>query len=150
MRIALRLMPMGTGVDERDRGAAAKRARRARRAILRYERHHEPLLTPRDFLHRMLRHGGLTVVVLALSLGGGALGYRVTEGMSWLDAFLNASMILTGMGPVSTLVTDAGKLFATGYAIFSGVVFLAAVGFLLAPVFHRFLHRFHLAEDDDS
>lgn len=141
---------MGTGGDERKRGAAARQPRRGQQTILRYERRHEPLLAPRAFLHRLLRHGGLTVVVLALSLGGGALGYRLTEGMSWLDAFLNASMILTGMGPVNVLATDAGKLFATGYAIFSGVVFLAAVGFLLAPVFHRFLHRFHLSEDDDS
>lgn len=133
---------------------AAQRARAARpkrpRSAWSYERRHEPLLGTREFLLRMARHGGLTVAVLALSLGGGALGYRWTEGMSWLDAFLNAAMILTGMGPVAELATDAGKLFATGYAIFSGVVFLAAVGLLLAPLLHRVLHRFHLDEDGDS
>lgn len=121
-----------------------------RRSILRYERRHEPLLGRREFWLRLLRHGGLVVAVLALSLAGGALGYRSTEGMPWLDAFLNAAMILSGMGPVTVLATDAGKLFATGYALFSGVVFLVAVGLLLAPVLHRVLHRFHLGADDES
>ena len=148
---------MGKGVDERERGGAAKRPRRSAagsgsgaRALLRYERRREPLLGRREFLLRLLRHGGLAIAVLALSLAGGAAGYRYTEGMPWLDAFLNAAMILSGMGPVSPLATGAGKLFATLYSIFSGVVFLVAVGLLLAPVLHRVLHRFHLDEADDS
>ncbi|MCY2925510.1 MAG: hypothetical protein NT031_08730 [Planctomycetota bacterium] len=72
------------------------------------------------------------------------VGYHGTEGLSWLDSFLNASMILAGMGPVDTLRTDGGKLFAGLYAIFSGVVFLTMCAVLLAPVIHRFLHRTHL------
>jgi hypothetical protein len=96
----------------------------------------------------MIGHGALAAVVLGVSLGAGAVGYRWTEGMGWLDAFLNASMILSGMGPVDSLKTDGGKLFATIYAIFSGVIFLGVVGVVLAPVLHRMLHRFHL--DDDA
>ena len=141
---------MGGGGGRRTGGGAGHRPGRAARALLRYDRHHEPLLGTREFLVRLLRHGGLAAAVLALSLYGGALGYRLTEGMSWLDAFLNAAMILAGMGPVTELATAGGKLFATFYALFSGVVFLVAVGLLLAPALHRILHRFHLEEGDDS
>jgi len=81
---------------------------------------------------------------VAGSLALGMLGYRGAEGLSWLDAFLNAAMILTGMGPVSEMHTTAGKMFAGCYALFSGVAFLTAVAVLFAPLFHRFLHRFHL------
>lgn len=71
-------------------------------------------------------------------------GYHATEGLSWIDALLNASMILGGMGPVSEIRTTAGKLFASAYALFSGVLFLAVAGVLLAPLVHRMLHRLHL------
>jgi hypothetical protein len=81
-------------------------------------------------------------------LGIGVVGYRATEGMPWLDALLNASMILGGMGPVSELHTVAGKLFASAYALFSGVAFLATVGILVAPVAHRLFHHLHLEESD--
>jgi hypothetical protein len=81
------------------------------------------------------------------SLGIGMAGYHFLESLSWLDSLLNASMILGGMGPVNPLQTAAGKIFASFYALYSGVVLLAAVGILVAPIFHRFLHRFHLAED---
>ena len=77
-------------------------------------------------------------------------GYHFLEGLSWLDALLNASMILSGMGQVTTLQTTAGKLFASFYALFSGVAFLTTVGVLLAPVFHRFLHKFHLEFDSEA
>jgi hypothetical protein len=80
----------------------------------------------------------------------GILGYRVLEGMSWIDAILNAAMILGGMGPVDTLHTDIGKLFASLYALFSGIVFLVAVGVLIAPVLHRFLHQFHLETEKEK
>jgi hypothetical protein len=83
-----------------------------------------------------------------MSLAIGILGYRLTEHMSWLDALLNASMILGGMGPVATPQTTAGKWFASFYALFSGVVFLVAVGVLIAPVFHRFLHAMQVAPED--
>ena len=79
----------------------------------------------------------------------GILGYHYIARLSWIDALLNASMILTGMGPVATLTDTPSKLFASAYALFSGVVFLSAVSIVLAPVFHRILHKFHLDEEDE-
>lgn len=97
---------------------------------------------------------GRSVVAFAVLVGGslavGAIGYHALAELGWVDAILNASMILTGMGPVSPLPTDAAKLFASCYALFSGVVFLVACGIVLAPVVHRFLHRFHLDGDDEE
>ena len=74
----------------------------------------------------------------------GVLGYHGIAGLSWIDSVLNASMILTGMGPVAAMTTTSSKLFASGYALFSGVVFLSSIGLVLAPLFHRILHKFHL------
>ena len=85
--------------------------------------------------------------MLAISLGIGVFGYHFFEGLSWIDSLLNVSMILGGMGPVNQLQTTAGKLVASFYALFSGVVFIAAMGVLAAPIFHRFLHHFHLADE---
>ena len=85
-------------------------------------------------------------MVIALALGIGMVGYRTFEGMSWVDAFVNAAMILSGMGPVSSLQTNGGKIFAGCYALFSGLAFIAILGIIFAPVFHRFLHRFHVEE----
>ena len=98
----------------------------------------------------MARYLALSSAIILFSLGIGVLGYHVTEGLSWLDSLLNASMILGGMGPVDPIRTDAGKLFASFYALFSGMVLLVAVGVLIAPVFHRFLHRFHLEIDEKA
>jgi hypothetical protein len=86
-------------------------------------------------------------LLVAVSWFIGILGYHIFESMSWLDSTLNAAMILGGMGPVNSLSTDAGKLFASFYALFSGIVFLVSVGVLLAPIIHRLLHQFHLQED---
>ena len=83
-------------------------------------------------------------MILLLSIGIGTVGYHVFGNLKWLDSFLNASMILTGMGPVDKMETDGGKVFSALYALFSGVAFLTFVGVLFAPVYHRFLHRFHL------
>jgi hypothetical protein len=80
----------------------------------------------------------------------GAVGYHITEGLSWIDALFNAAMILTGMGPASELHTDSGKVFATTYALYSGLVFVVVLGILGAPLFHRLLHRFHLEAKTDS
>ena len=85
--------------------------------------------------------------LLVFSLGIGMIGYHIFEGLSWLDSLLNASMILGGMGPVNPLKTDAGKVFASFYALYSGVILLASVGILITPIFHRFLHRFHLVDE---
>lgn len=113
--------------------------------LFRYEHRSEPLLPWRLFL---LRRVGKTVAaaaaVIVVSLILGVLGYRLTEGMGWLDAFLNASMILGGMGPVDTLHSGVGKLFAAFYALYSGLVLVGVAGLLLAPFMHRLLHRFHL------
>ena len=96
----------------------------------------------------MLRHALCGSVIGGLSLGIGILGYHLLENLSWIDSLLNASMILGGMGPVAVVKTDAGKIFASAYALFSGVVFLVVVGLVFAPLIHRALHRFHLDEDD--
>lgn len=109
----------------------------------------DPILSRQAFLVRMLRFVGIAAGVVVVALAVGILGYRITEGMSWIDALLNASMILGGMGPVDQLHTQAGKLFASAYALFSGVVFLVVAGVLFAPLFHRLLHRFHLDDDDE-
>jgi hypothetical protein len=115
-----------------------------------YERHSQPLLPFRDFLRRLLGHALVALAITATSLGIGILGYHFTEGMPFLDALLNASMILGGMGPVDTLHTAAGKWFASFYALFAGMVFLVTAGILLAPVAHRILHWMHLEEGDTS
>jgi hypothetical protein len=112
--------------------------------LRRYEHHNQPLLPRIKFLGRILGHALIALILLALALGIGVLGYHLTERMSWLDALLNASMILGGMGPVGELHTQGGKLFASFYALFSGVVFLASAGLLIAPLAHRLLHRLHL------
>ena len=113
-----------------------------------FEHRTKPLLPRKVFIFRVLRSLVLALAIIGASLGLGILGYHFCESLSWLDALLNASMILTGMGPVNELHTVAGKLFASFYALFSGVVFITAVALLLAPVFHRFLHKFHLESDD--
>ena len=100
----------------------------------------------KEFLPRLLRHGRLAVVIVAFSLGSGMLGYHLIAGLGWIDAFLNASMILTGMGPVAQMTSDASKLFAGIYALYSGVAFLTSVGIVFAPLLHRGLHRFHLEQ----
>jgi hypothetical protein len=109
-----------------------------------YEHNHEPLLTSEKFLIRLLNHGLVAFGLVVGSLAIGILGYHYFENLSWIDSLVNASMILGGMGPVNTLQTTAGKLFASFYALYSGMVFLIIAGVMLAPVFHRFLHHFHL------
>lgn len=118
-----------------------------KRPFARYEHRSEPLLTPRRFVRRFLGHAIIAGAVIAASLGIGIVGYHVTEGFSWIDSFLNASMILTGMGPASALHSTAGKIFASCYALFSGIVFLVSAGILVAPFAHRVLHRLHLTAD---
>jgi hypothetical protein len=111
-----------------------------------FEHRAQPLLPRTEFLRRLARHGGIAALLLGGSLALGVLGYHVLEGFAWVDALLDAAMILGGMGPVHELHTVAGKLFASGYALFSGVVFLTTVAIVFAPVLHRALHRFHLEE----
>lgn len=113
-------------------------------------RRHRPLPPRHVFLQHLASQAGIAAAVVAASLLLGACGYHFTAGLPWLDALLNASMILTGMGPVDVLKTAPAKVFATFYALFSGVVFLSVMAILLAPVLHRFLHRFHLELEPDE
>jgi len=111
---------------------------------LTFEHHKKPLLTRKEFARRQLRYAGFSSIILFMSLGVGMTGYHVFGELSWIDSLLNASMILTGMGPVDRLETAGGKLFASAYALFSGIAFLTFAGVLFAPVYHRFLHKLHL------
>ena len=113
-----------------------------------FEHHGERLLPRTRFIARIWRHAAIAAALIATSLLVGVLGYRLTAGLSWIDALLEASMILTGMGPVSNLHSSGSKLFASAYALFSGIVFLTSVAVAFAPILHRFLHHFHLDNAD--
>jgi hypothetical protein len=116
--------------------------------MFKFEHKSKPLLPWQAFIGRLTKHFlGATSLIFS-ALGIGVLGYHELESLPWIDSLLNASMILGGMGPVDPVKTVAGKLFASFYALFSGIVFLVAVGVIFAPLFHRFLHKFHLAEND--
>ncbi len=111
-----------------------------------FEHRSQPLLSRRAFLGRLAGSTALGLAVVALSLLVGMLGYRAFEGLGWLDAFLNASMLLGGMGPVDPPHTTTGKLFAGLYALYCGLAVLLVAGIVFAPVVHRLLHRFHLRD----
>ena len=116
-----------------------------------YEPHHIPPVPLGRFALRIALHAGLSLVVIALSLFAGMLGYRHYEQMSWLDAFVNSAMLLGGMGPVKTEgLSDPGKLFGGIYALYAGLVFIAVMGIMLAPIIHRVLHKFHWDEGRSS
>ena len=116
-----------------------------------YEHHSEPILPRRGYLLRLLGHTLLALTIIAMALFIGVVGYHFAGGLSWIDSLLNASMILAGMGPVDALISVPAKLFASFYALFAGVAFLAIAGVLIAPVAHRFLHHLHLEiEEEDS
>ncbi|QOJ05020.1 MAG: hypothetical protein HRU71_13975 [Planctomycetia bacterium] len=111
---------------------------------MKFEHKSQPLVPFARFVIRLLRAGALAAGIVFVSLGIGVVGYHYFERLPWIDALLNASMILGGMGPVDQLKTTGGKLFASAYALFSGVVFLTVSAVLFGPVVHRLLHRFHL------
>ena len=111
-----------------------------------YEHHRQPVLERSQFVRRVARHGVVSCLLVAFSLSLGTVGYHVAAGLDWVDAFLNASMILTGMGQVNNLGTSAAKIFAALYALYSGIVFLVAAGVLLAPALHRMMHRLHVED----
>jgi hypothetical protein len=115
-----------------------------KRRLLRYERMNQPLLTRRQFARRLAANAGFSVALIALSLVAGMAGYHYFESQPWVDAFANAAMILSGMGPLGTLNTTGGKIFAGCYALYSGLALILAIGVVIAPIVHRFLHRFHM------
>ena len=103
----------------------------------------KPLLSQKAFAGRLLRWLGVTLFLFALSLFVGMWGYHHFEKMAWIDALVNASMLLGGMGPVDALHTHGGKIFASFYAMYCGIFLVVCGGVLLVPVFHRVLHKFH-------
>jgi hypothetical protein len=112
-------------------------------SLLRYETRQQPLLPRRAFVKRLGRNFAFASLLVAVSLVGGMVGYHTLEGMAWIDAFANAAMILSGMGPLAPLQTWGGKLFAGLYALYSGLVLILATGIIFAPLVHRLLHHFH-------
>jgi hypothetical protein len=114
------------------------------------EHRHEKLISRRDFFRRMLRATGIWCVLALCGLLIGMAGYCYFEGMSLPDSYVNAAMILSGMGPLGELKTTAGKIFAGSYAIFSGLIIVIATSFVLAPVFHRVLHHFHVEAGEND
>ena len=112
------------------------------------ERKHEALLPPRQFAWRVVGFAGTAFLLIVIALGIGIAGYHWFAGLNLVDSILNASMILGGMGPVDALNSNAAKLFAAGYALFSGVVFITVAGMLFAPLIHRLLHHFHVEKSD--
>jgi hypothetical protein len=112
-----------------------------------FEHRTNPLLPRKEFIGRMRRSILLSVGIAAVTLIVGMVGYHLLENMPWPDAFANASMILAGMGPLGNLNTDGGKIFAGIYALFCGLIFVTIITILLAPLFHRALHKFHCETD---
>jgi hypothetical protein len=112
-----------------------------------FESRTKPLLPRPVYYRRIARNTALGGGVLFIALGIGMVGYHSLENLPWVDAFLNAAMILSGMGPVATIVTTAGKIFAGCYAIFSGIALISILGIIFAPVVHRALHKFHLEDE---
>lgn len=114
---------------------------------MKYERKTQPLLSAEKFVQRLWKNILIAAILVVLSLLIGTIGYHFFGPLAWIDSFLNASMILTGMGPVDHLNTEGGKLFAAFYSLFSGIAFLTTIGIVLAPILHRGLHRFHLDDE---
>jgi hypothetical protein len=106
-----------------------------------YEHKKQPVATTATFYQRILKNILIALFIMAVCLAIGVAGYHYTDNIPWIDAVHNASMILSGMGPVVEIKSDTGKIFSSMYALFSGVVFLSIVGFILAPAIHRIFHR---------
>jgi hypothetical protein len=122
----------------------------SRRHIFRFEKKNQPLLGRRAFFGRLARNFGVSSGLIAGSLLAGMLGYHFLEGLAWIDAFSNASMILSGMGPLDAPKSWGGKLFAGLYALYSGLALILAAGILFTPIVHRLLHRFHLEAEQEK
>jgi hypothetical protein len=112
-----------------------------------YEHRKQPLAPTGKFYKRVLANLVVALLILAVSLFIGVLGYHYIAHIPWIDAFHNSAMILSGMGPVVTIENESGKIFSSIYAIFSGVIFITNIGFILAPAVHRLFHRLHLEDE---
>ena len=115
-----------------------------------FESKHQPLAPVSVFYWRILRSFAIGLLILGICLVIGILGYHYWGDISWIDSIHNASMILSGMGPVAEVKGTGGKMFSSAYALFSGVVFITNIGFTLAPAAHRFFHRLHVGDDDEQ
>jgi hypothetical protein len=115
-----------------------------------FEHRRSPLLPAHRFAWRLATFFALSTGIVVGALAIGTLGYHRLAGLAWIDALLNAAMILTGMGPVDRMTTTGAKLFAAGYALFAGVAFVSTVAVLFAPIVHRFFHHLHLELDDEE
>jgi hypothetical protein len=113
-----------------------------------FERRHEKVASLDIFVKRMLVYAGVAILLILAALGMGIAGYHWVAGFGWVDSFLNASMILGGMGPVGPLTGTGAKVFAALYALFSGLVFIAVMGIVFTPAVHRLLHKFHVDDKD--
>jgi hypothetical protein len=115
-----------------------------------FEKYYQPIASRYIFFMRVLRSVLLGLLAIVVAQYIGMLGYHYFENMSWVDAFVNAAMILSGMGPMGPLLTKGGKIFAGFYALFSGLAFIMIIGLIFAPIVHRFFHKFHLDTEDDA
>lgn len=115
-----------------------------------YEHKNQPLLSRKLFTKRMLKHLAAAGAIIAFSLGLGILGYKFIARLTWIDALLNAAMILAGEGPVHNMTTPIEKVFASAYALYSGVIFVASIGIVLTPIAHRIIHRIQIDERRDA
>lgn len=122
----------------------------SRRRLMTLERKRDKLLSRRAFAGRLAASFGVATALIAASLFAGMAGYHYLEGLEWIDAYTNASMILSGMGPLDQPKTWGGKLFAGTYALYSGLALILAAGILFTPLVHRLLHQFHLEGDGES
>lgn len=115
-----------------------------------FEHKKQPLASPKKFLIRFGRHLLYTLIFILGGLGIGVLGYHYTDHIPWIDAFHNASMILSGMGPVVNITSTGGKWFSSLYALFSGIAFITNMGILLAPIAHRIFHQLHMEDNENT
>ena len=111
-----------------------------------YENHRQPVARKAVFYQRVIKNVFIATFIMAICLVIGVVGYHYTDNTPWIDALHNASMILSGMGPVVNISSTGGKLFSSAYALFSGVVFITNIGVILAPALHRLWHRLHVAD----
>jgi hypothetical protein len=127
-----------------------KQSHKPRHRVLRFERKYDQLAPASVFLQRMTASLALALVLIAIALLIGVAGYHCLGGFNWIDSLLEASMILGGMGPVNQLSDNAAKIFASAYALFSGLMFIGIMGVVLSPIVHRFMHKFHIDEEGED